>query len=226
MEAASTRPNSSGCSVSSLAITSSLIHAVPNNSRAISAVATASLAVWQPAVLGSTRTPSCSINSQKPWPARARADFAAERNGDDLGGRRLDGVLERRGRGILRRSEQQARGEALSVDVEHHPPCLGATISTSSLGESRVSPRLAEATKLPLTAVATLACAKPSVAHSSASVRASVATVSPLTRICNEHLRIGRAGLDVTRPRARPILARTRSRGGKGRSHKYSAGRP
>ena len=32
------------------------------------------LAVRQPAVLGSTRTPSCSINSQKPWPVRARAD--------------------------------------------------------------------------------------------------------------------------------------------------------
>ena len=43
LPAASTRPNRSGCSVSSLPITSSLIQSVPNSSRAICAVVIASL---------------------------------------------------------------------------------------------------------------------------------------------------------------------------------------
>ncbi len=37
------------------------------------AVVTASLTEWQPAVLGSTRTPSSRISDQKPWPARSPA---------------------------------------------------------------------------------------------------------------------------------------------------------
>ena len=74
MRAASTSPNTSGWSVSSSPITSSLIQSVSNTSRAISAVVTASRTLWQPAVLGSTRTSSERMSSQKPWPARAAPD--------------------------------------------------------------------------------------------------------------------------------------------------------
>ena len=42
----------------------------------------------------------------------------------------------------MRRSEKQPGGEALAINFEHQPPCLGATISTSSFGASGVSPRL------------------------------------------------------------------------------------
>ncbi len=46
---------------------------MPNSSRAICAVAMASLGVRQPAVLGSTATPSALIRSKKRWPGAARA---------------------------------------------------------------------------------------------------------------------------------------------------------
>src|SRR5579872_5419881 len=74
MRAASTRPNTSGCSVSASPITSSLIQFVAKISRAICAVVTASFTEWQPAVLGRTRTPSSRISVQKSWPSRRRAD--------------------------------------------------------------------------------------------------------------------------------------------------------
>ena len=54
-------------------MTSSLIQFVPKTSRAMWAVVTASLTVWQPAVLGRTRQPSSRISDQKAWPARALA---------------------------------------------------------------------------------------------------------------------------------------------------------
>ena len=74
MRAASTSSNTSGWSVSWLPITSSLIQGVPNTSRAIWAVVTASCALWQPAVLGSTRTPRPWMIDQNPCPARAAPD--------------------------------------------------------------------------------------------------------------------------------------------------------
>ncbi len=74
MRAASVRPNTSGCSVSSSPITSSFTHGVANTSRAMCAVVTASLTEWQPAVLGSTRTPSSRISDQNPWPERSPPD--------------------------------------------------------------------------------------------------------------------------------------------------------
>ena len=52
-------------------MTSSLIQVVSNSSRAMCAVVTASLTEWQPAVLGSTRTPSSRTSDQKAWPARS-----------------------------------------------------------------------------------------------------------------------------------------------------------
>src|SRR3954451_12728254 len=69
MRAASTKPITSGASVSSSLITSSLTHGVSKTSRAISAVVTASLTVWQPAVFGSTRTPRSRMRCQKLVPA-------------------------------------------------------------------------------------------------------------------------------------------------------------
>ena len=69
MRAASTRPNTSGCSVSWLPITSSLIQLVPKTSRAIFAVVTASLTEWQPAVLGKMLVPSERISDQNFSPA-------------------------------------------------------------------------------------------------------------------------------------------------------------
>ena len=69
MRAASTSPNTSGCNVSSSPMTSSLIHLVPNTSRAIWAVVTASLTEWHPAVLGSTCTPKSRIIAQNACPA-------------------------------------------------------------------------------------------------------------------------------------------------------------
>src|SRR5260370_16773619 len=68
MEAASTRPTTSGCSVSLSAITSSLIQEVPNNSRASFAVVTASRTLRQPAVFGSTVTSSSRITDQNASP--------------------------------------------------------------------------------------------------------------------------------------------------------------
>ena len=68
MPAASTRPTTSGCSVSLSAITSSLIQGVPNNSRASFAVVTASRTLRQPAVFGSTVTSSSRISDQNASP--------------------------------------------------------------------------------------------------------------------------------------------------------------
>ena len=68
MPAASTSPTTSGCSVSLSAITSSLIQGVPNNSRASFAVVTASRTLRQPAVFGSTVTPSSRISDQNASP--------------------------------------------------------------------------------------------------------------------------------------------------------------
>ena len=118
MPAASTRPNTSGCSVSSLAMTSSFTQSVPNTSRAICAVVTASLTVRQPAVLGSTRTPSDRDELQEAL-ARAPARLlAAQRDGDELRARGLDRTREHVRRGILRGAEQQPRGELHAVERE------------------------------------------------------------------------------------------------------------
>ena len=54
-------------------MTSSFTQSVANTSRAMCAVVTASLTVRQPAVLGSTRTPSAPISSRKRSPMRPRA---------------------------------------------------------------------------------------------------------------------------------------------------------
>ena len=77
MRAASTSPKTSGCRVSASPITSSLIQVVSNSSRAMWAVVTASFTEWQPAVLGSTRTPSARTSDQKLWPARRRRSRGA-----------------------------------------------------------------------------------------------------------------------------------------------------
>ena len=69
--AASTSPKTSGDSRSLCPITSSLIQSVPKSSRAICAVVIASRAVWQPAVLGRSRTPSPSTRRRKSCPAPA-----------------------------------------------------------------------------------------------------------------------------------------------------------
>ena len=74
IRAASVSPNTSGCSVSSSPITSSLSQLVANTSRAMCAVVTASFTEWQPAVFGSTRTGSPRISDQKPCPARSPPD--------------------------------------------------------------------------------------------------------------------------------------------------------
>src|SRR5579871_1473582 len=108
MRAASTSPKTSGCSVSSSPMTSSFSQGVPNTSRAMCAVVTASFTEWQPAVLGSTRTPSARIRDQKPWPERSPPD--SRRNG------------EYRGRGIARGPEQQSRSELGVVELQHSTP--------------------------------------------------------------------------------------------------------
>ena len=56
------------------AITSSLIHEVPNNSRASLAVVTASRTLRQPAVFGSTVTSSSRISDQNASPVLPPAD--------------------------------------------------------------------------------------------------------------------------------------------------------
>src|SRR4029077_10942305 len=80
-------------------------------------------------------------------------------------------------------AEHEPRSKAFTVKREHQPPCLGATISTSSAGANWVAERATAATTLPFTAVAIFASAKPSRAQSSSSVFASVAKASPLSRI-------------------------------------------
>ena len=76
----------------------------------------ASCTLWQLAVLGSTGTPSSRSSSQKPWPLSAgllpwRRSDAVTMAG--LGA--LHGGLERRGRGVARRAQQQAAGKSLTV---------------------------------------------------------------------------------------------------------------
>ena len=63
-----------GCKVSLSAITSSLIQLVANNSRASFAVVTASRTLRQPAVFGSTVTPSSRISDQNASPVLPPAD--------------------------------------------------------------------------------------------------------------------------------------------------------
>src|SRR4029077_8898231 len=94
-------------------------------------------------------------------------------------------------------AEHEPRSKAFTVKREHQPPCLGATISTSSAGANWVAERATAATTLPFTAVAIFASAKPSRAQSSSSVFASVAKASPLSRIFKKHLRVRRAGLEL-----------------------------
>ncbi len=108
IRAASTRPNTSGCSVSASPITSSLIQGVSKISRAICAVVTASLTLWQPAVFGSTRTPISRISRQKSCPSLQPRRLAPERHGDDLRPARAHRLGKDRGRGILRRAEHEA----------------------------------------------------------------------------------------------------------------------
>src|SRR6185437_13286686 len=123
--------------------------------------------------------------------------FAPERDGDDLRARRFNCLLQAFGRWILRGPEQKSRGEGRAVESEHQPPCLGATISTSAASMSGVLLRSEAATKLPFTAVAILASAKPKPAQSSSRFLASVAKRLPLSRICNKHLRMRLAGRKI-----------------------------
>ncbi len=75
ISAASSSSSGSGSRVCSSAITSSLTQSVPSPSRANSAVRTASAAVWQPAVFGSTRIPRSasrpSTDCPRPGPPAA-----------------------------------------------------------------------------------------------------------------------------------------------------------
>ena len=64
----------SGSSVSSSPITSSLIQSVSNASRARRAVSTASRAVWQPAVFGSSSTPASAEHVDQRAARRRRVD--------------------------------------------------------------------------------------------------------------------------------------------------------
>ena len=96
------------------------------------AVVTASLTLWQPAVLGSTRTPSARMIDQKLCPRALAARLAAQRHRDHLGARRLDRIGQHLGRGIARRAEQQPRGQLDAVERHGQPPCIGATTSISS----------------------------------------------------------------------------------------------
>src|SRR5262249_13948026 len=106
--------------------------------------------------------------------------FAPERDGDGLRTRDFARLPQGFRRGVLRRSEQKPRGEGRAVECEHQPPCLGATISTSAASASFALLRSVAATKLPFTAVAILASAKPKLLQSSSRFIASVAKRLPL----------------------------------------------
>ena len=109
MRAASVRPNTSGCSVSSSADHLQFDPRVANTSRAMWAVVTASFTEWHPAVLGSTCTPRSRIRAQNPWPARSPLDLAPQRDGDDFRARRAHRLGQHRRGGIARAAEEQPR---------------------------------------------------------------------------------------------------------------------
>ena len=132
--AASTSPNRSGCSVSSLAITSSLTQVVPNSSRAIWAVAIASLARTAAGSVG--QHAAAELLDQRPEAlagARARrirgcsetVTISAPDGCDCL----LSGIS---GEGYCAVPSRSREEKLRAVEREHQPPCLGATISISS----------------------------------------------------------------------------------------------
>ncbi len=84
----------SGSSVRSSPITSSLTQSVSNASRASRATFTASVAVWQPAVLGSSRTPHRSSSSSRPPVEPGAVPTRRSASGDQFGAGRPDRLLQ------------------------------------------------------------------------------------------------------------------------------------
>src|SRR4029077_12298777 len=76
-----------------------------------------------------------------------------------------------------------------AVELEHQPPCIGASTSTRSPSVSAACGLTAAATNSPLTAVATTAPPSPSSARRPESSAATVSRQAPLTRIFIDQLR-------------------------------------
>ena len=127
--AASSSAGASGSSVRSSPITSSLTQSVSNASRASCAVRTASRAVKQPAVFGSSRTPA-RVEHVDERAARGRVD-AAQRDGHQLGAARLD----RRGHRLER---AEAAGAEDQPRVSSRPPIV--SLSRRSVSATVIPP--------------------------------------------------------------------------------------
>ena len=196
-------------------MTSSLIHGVPNTSRAMCAVVTASLTVWQPAVLGSTRTPSSRMIDQKPWPAAlaARLRGAATPSRPRLptpgsprpASRATDSARCRAAGARTARRRRTQHGQ---------PPCIGASDLDASPSASSASARAGAATKLPFTAVATFgrrSPARPALAQGGGVERRALAV--------HDDLHPSPPGLVQShrRPPVAPAPAPAGSRGDRGR---------
>ena len=115
-------------------MTSSLTQSVSNASRASFAVSTASRAVKQPAVFGSSSTPR-SLEHVDERAARLRVD-APQRDGDELGPRDADRLGQRLQAREAAGAEDQARAQRRSSPIVRtsvdrvssvpcaHPPCM------------------------------------------------------------------------------------------------------
>ena len=112
--AASSSAGASGSSVRSSPITSSLTQSVSNASRASLAVSTASRAVKQPAVLGSSLHAG-AVEHVDDRAALGRVD-AAQRDGDELGAGRLERGGQRVERAEAAGAEQQPRAQLVARD--------------------------------------------------------------------------------------------------------------
>ena len=190
MRAASVSPKTSGCSVSSSPITSSLIQAVPNTSRAMCAVVTASFTEWQPAVLGSTRTPSSRISDQKPCPARSPPDSRRSDTVTTSAPRGAHRRAQHRRRGIARRAQQQARAQRGAIELAASAPLHRRqhleAIAVAQRG-ARARARRRRTRRSPRSRRA-LAIAELARAPRPAAPRA-ISRQAPLTRIFIHHLR-------------------------------------
>ena len=181
--AARSSSGASGSSVSSSPITSSLTQSVANASRASCAVSTASRAVWQPAVFGSSSTPasastsiseprgaagstrrSATVTSSLPLAAIASASSSSEGKPPVPSSRRERSVrpaivsASASGRRVGSRRCRRAlrRAGRSSRALSHHPPCIAVSTSTrASLGAARTTPSCARGTTSPSTATAT-----------------------------------------------------------------------
>ena len=194
-------------------MTSTLIQLVSSASRASSAVRIASLAVWQPAVLGR----KCARPAEQVDQALVLAGEAdaADRGGHHLGPAGRDRIQHHLAVGIAGGAEEQPRAELAARDGQRYRAMAGFIDSTSlprahdldarRPAESRVSRQAGRGTTAPLSATA---IPRPPASISFAS--SSAATVAALERLA---LAVHPDGRRLVRPSSRDPSLLGRQRG-------------